>query len=304
LVKTTIKIIDNGDYSACIGIEKKGLIWAAQIAQKLHVPYLYHSLELYTAEHPEVRKSANARILKNVEKIYHKNAYATIIQDERRGEILLRDNGVKNERKLFVPISMLGPAYRKRSRYFQAKLCLPDDTSVILNFGLIWKERLCFEVTKIAQNFPNNWVLVFHGHEEDGEIKKIRSIDRKNKVIISSQFVDESRIQEVVSSAHIALVLYKSNLQNDILTAFSSEKLALCLQCGLPIIAFNYPGYEILTEYKCGALIKKIEELIPAIQKIMNSYDEYRQNAFKCFEAKYEYSHNYHKVVETINQLA
>jgi hypothetical protein len=296
------EIIKSKKYKALIGIEKSGLIWAGIISKHLNIPYLYHSLELYTWNHPEYTKSILSRRMKMYEEKYHKNSYATIIQDKERADVLFKDNNIKNGRVIYMPVSAPDKALQ-RSSVFQRKFNIPDDKIIILQFGLIQKARFSLELAEIAQGFLKEWQLILHGPGDESVVEQIKKIDRKNRTIISQDVVPECDLHELISSAHIGLVLYRSFPLNDCLTAFSSEKMALQLRAGLPIIAFNYPGYDIIERTQCGILINSLDEINIAIEKILASYSEYSQNARQCFLECYEFSKNFKSIIKIINEM-
>ena len=88
---------------------------------------------------------------------------------------------------------------------------------------------------------------------------------------------------------------------NEQLTAFSSEKMALYMQCGVPFVAFNYPGYKRLAdEDKCGVVIESSKELPKAIREILGARDEFAKNAYEAFSKYYDFSRNFTKVLQGI----
>jgi glycosyltransferase involved in cell wall biosynthesis len=103
--------------------------------------------------------------------------------------------------------------------------------------------RLCPEIAEVAQSFPAEWLLIFHGWGSDRVVEKIRAIDKKGRVRFSLELLDQSEEASVVASADLCLVLYNHDCINEYLTGFASEKLALALQCGVPVIAFAYPSF-------------------------------------------------------------
>jgi len=303
LVRETRHILEDKRCKALIGIEKRGLIWAGQVAKQLGIPYLYHSLELYTREYPGFATSISAMRMKLTEEKYHKSSYATIIQDERRAEVLFRDNGVQEGTPIYVPVSLLGKPFKERSSYLQEKFLIKRDQKIILQLGIIHEDRYSIELARLAQDFPVDWVLVLHGAGQESSIRNVQEVDMRSRVILSTEMASSMQLQQVVASAHIGLAFYQASSANDYLTAHSSEKIALYLQCGLPVIAFEYPGYDLLERHRCGVLIKTLQELPQAIEKILKSYNEFSSNAKECFIEYYEFSKNYRKVIEVLDQL-
>src|SRR5262249_40244106 len=183
------------------------------------------------------------------------------------------------------------------------KLGIKKEQIVILSYGLIVEGRLCLKIATLAQDFPDDWVLVFHGFGDASIIKKIYDIDAKKKVRCSLDLVDLSSEPDVMGSANISLVLYQKEVQNDRLTGFSSEKLALSMQCGVPIIAFNYPSYEHVLEEGCGVLVDDLSEIPRAGSKILADYANYSSRAYRAFEKYYRFEANFQKVLVALEDL-
>ncbi len=304
----TLELMGGRHYRCLIGIEKKGLIWAGQIAERLHAPLIYYNTELYTEDHWRVRmgKSIYFKRLRLAECRYHGRAVATIIQDPDRAQILFRDNGVsiRDATILYVPGSLLGGPYRRRSTFLHEMFGLPSDRRVILYFGQIWEKRYVVELAQMAQGFPEDWVLVMHGWEYEGAAEKIKAVDRRGRVLLSLKWISSERIQEVVASADVGLAFYSAETENERLTAFASEKIAMYMQCGVPFIAFDYPGFRALArEDKCGLVIRALEELPEAVAKILGSHDEFRGNAYEAFRKHYDFAGNFAPVIDAIGRL-
>ena len=304
LPRKAFRKMRNKQYACFIGIEKQGLIWAGLLAGRTRTPYLYYSLELYTWEHPYIQQSFMMKIVKLLEKTFHQRSCATIVQDAMRGGILLADNKVEQTRLLYVPVSLMKPIYTKHSTFFQEKFDLHEEQFIILQFGHISEDRFTLELTEIAQDFPENWRLLLHGCcGFQSVVAKIQARNNRQRVILSLDRLPDSMLQPMAASAKAGLVLYPPEPINDRLTSRSSEKLALYLQCGVPVVAFNYPGYELLEEYGCGVLIRELHELPQAIERIQADHEAFSRNAYRCFMDHYELSRNFQKVIRFINEL-
>jgi len=303
------EVMDGKYYQCLIGVEKLGLVFAGSFANRIKVPYFYHSLELYTRDNPACTYSLKAKLLKKAEETYHKKSASTIIQDAKRAEVLLKDNGLPEASKvIYLPVSSLGSTYRKESRFLQDKFNLNDDQIVILQFGQL--SRFGLELARNAQNFSENLNLVLHDGLATSHwktttlIEDIQEVDLKKRVKVSLEKLDSRQIQRLVASSHIGLVLYADADENDRLTVFSSEKLALYLQCGIPVIAFDYPGYEFLEQCQCGKTIKTLQDLHSAIEIILENYEAYSFYACKTFTEHYNFERNFANVIKAIDQLS
>jgi len=305
VLERTAQLMAGNRYRAFIGVEKGGLVWAHLAAKSSPAPVFYYSLELYTRDSDFCRWSGLNRRLKLAEEKCHRRCYATIIQCERRGKAILSYNGVRPDAKLvYLPVSRLEKEGRVESRFFQDRFGLASDTVLVLIFGGIGEARLSPQLAQAAQAFPENWRLVFHGYGQAPVIQQIRQIDQLGRVLLSLDLVSNDQLTRVISSATIGLVLYGPTNANDRLTAFSSEKIALCLQCGLPVIAFRYEGYEFVEQERCGALINSLEEMGQAVRRILDSREEYHRNALAAFHRHFSFEKNIQPLLAEIHRLA
>jgi len=273
-----------------IGVEKGGLVWAAEIAKKCRAPLVYYSLELYTRDHPFFAWGPREKRLKLGEERSHRLADATIIQDRARARVLLADNRADCLDIAFLPVSVPGPPTACDRGFLHARLKLPDESLIALQLGLISKHRMNSAIAKAAQAFGSSWVLVTHGAGDPEEVEAIRRVDSGGRVALSLEPVDAMALPLVVASATAGLVLYSSSLMNDLLTAHSSEKLALFLRAGVPVVAFDYPGYDIIEAYDCGVLIRDLAQLPAALEAILLRHDEMSANAVRCFQDHYDFN--------------
>jgi len=298
----TLQIMQSHQYKALIGVEKGGLLWAGQVAERKPVPLIYSSLELYTRDHPYCATVLGKRFKAGEEK-YHKRCWATIIQDRPRGKMLLTDNDIgSNMKVLYLPISRLGGPIFSRSKWMQNTLGIDKSEIVILVHGKISHSRLSVELAKVAQRFRKDWKLVFHGWGAAAVIDRIREIDCNNRICLSLKLLPASQEAEVVCSSHIGVVLYDKKIINDRLTAFSSEKLALYLQCGIPVVAFAFEGYEHIAKDNAGVLINTLEELPAAIEQILDDYQGYRSRASLCYQKFYVFERNFAPILQALSE--
>lgn len=306
ILDKTIKILTASHYRCLIGVEKKGLVWAGIISKKTNIPIMYYNLELFTWDDPYTLQSVRMKRLKQLEDKYHKHCIGTIIQDKRRASVLFSDNKTPWHRVFFLPVSLAGGIEKNKSSYFQDKFNLNHRQSILLYVGLIHPSRYCYELVDISQTFSSDLVVIFHSVPNDTATDELPNLQNRNKFqksLFSLERVASSELGSVISSAHMGLVLYKNKTINDTLTGFSSEKLTYYLKCGIPIIAFNYPSYEYIEQEKCGVLIHDISEIEYAANKILASYDDYRKNAFNCFEKYFQFETNVQPIINFINKL-
>jgi glycosyltransferase involved in cell wall biosynthesis len=310
VVDQALGIMAGKPYRCLIGVEKRGLIWAGLVARKLHLPFFYYSLELYTDDGEYWRTVTDDWFVYECqrlgERLHHPKAAATIIQDPNRAQVLFRDtrSTLPGANVFYVPVSTLGGLYERPSHYLHESLGIPPERKIILYFGLIWQGRYVVELAQAAQSFPDNWVLVMHGDVAGSAVEKIKEVDVRQKVVLSLKMVPSEQIQEVVASADVGLLFYSGRSHNERLTAFASEKMALYMQCGVPFVAFDYPGFRQLAEEdQCGLTIGQLEELPVAIGKILMNHEKFHQGARRAFRKHYDFANNFAQVTEAIDSL-
>jgi glycosyltransferase involved in cell wall biosynthesis len=299
LIKETLKIIGSTRYDYFIGIEKNGLIWAGMLSEKLNVPFLYYSLELFIEGHPALDLDGNSAIIRQEEKKYHARAAGTIIQDELRAKTLFESNGVEGKNAIYIPVSITGKTVEDKSYFLHERLGIELSKKIILYIGQVCKNRGVNELIQCAGRLGEDFVMVFHGpffpdvSTDD---------DCGGKIFFSKDMISNDEIPKLVSSAYIGIAFYGEATPNDRLTAFSSEKIAYYMQSGLPVIAHRNESYELLMrQHRCGELVEHIHQLPEAVQKIDADYARYRQNAFAAFEHFYSFDINMRGLTEFLS---
>jgi glycosyltransferase involved in cell wall biosynthesis len=304
LIQASLDIISNQAYQCFIGIERMGLIWAGKINERLRIPVIYYSLELFTTDSPYF-SGARFMLSKELERKYHRLAVATIIQDEERARVLFTDNQIDKTELLLVPVSVLGGPNKISSSYLRDNYSIAHHAKIILVFGEIWDFTICTELVTTVQDFPDDWVLVMHHSGSPQYLKVIENLDLNKRIIPSLQYVPPEQIQNLISSADIGLALYGKKSINEYLTGSASEKLALYLQSGLPVITMDYPSFKnIIERFHCGICISSLQQLKKALETIISSINEYRESAFDCFSEHYEFKKQFLKVIDFIESLS
>ncbi len=301
ILKRSREIIGKSQYSFFIGIEKKGLIWAGIMSETVHCPVIYYSLELYLEDHPYYFKGYH---LRDAEKRYHQLSIATLIQDSSRANALLVSNEVKNNRVLYYPVSVKGAVIQKKSNYLQNKFEICENKKILLYFGEIYKSRYATQIVNMARDLEEDIILVMHGQGPKRYLDYLQSIADKEKVIFSLEFVPETEIVDLISSAHIGISLYGISNANDKFTAFSSSKMAYYAQCGVPFIAFNTESYRGLVDNcKCGELINSVKEIPHKVHDILANYESYKKQAFLAYRRFYNLDDNFSRLLPQIERV-
>ncbi|MFC2005135.1 glycosyltransferase [Chloroflexota bacterium] len=305
VIETAKNIVAQRKYIDFIAFDNQGLLFASFIGSEMGVPVIYYSLEIhlsYDSTNYNFMKYKSFRILKELERKYHEVALATIIQDEERARLLLEDNRVPNSPILLVPVSLLGGRKDEKTDYLFERLNIPRKKRVILHLGATTPDMYAVEIVEAAQKLPDEWVVVLHGPIGGyNTIDKIEQADAGKKVYLSTELIPFDELQSLVSSAEVGLVFYKNLSLNEFDTGSSSGKLAHYLQCGLPVITINYPGFKkIIEEYHCGICVNHPADINSTLEQITSDYEKYKMNAFRCYEERYEFSRHFQKVVDLV----
>ena len=306
VIKKSKEIIEKYRYSTFIGVEKFGLIWAGMLAEEFNIPYIYHSLELYTSDHPRWSHS-KFQFLLQLEAIYHQKAIATIIQDESRKNVLFSEHRIENGQPLYVTISILDEKLPiNKKQFWHEKFNIPIHKKIILLLSIIAPTRYCKELVQASQHLSDEFQIIIQGPIFDEKYyNELKASDRNKKVILSTEIYSEEHLQAMILSADIGLAFYHSNPINDRLTPYSSEKIARYLQAGLPIITFDYDEYKKMFEdLNCGRYIDREFDNFPiALGDICDNYENYSKSAKEAFVKSYDYQKQFKKVIDFIEEL-
>lgn len=298
------KITSNQIYDLVIGVDTFGLAAAGKVMKSNNAKFVYYSLELHFLK--EYKYKAN-KIIKRLEKKYHKKCDITIIQDKYRLEALYRENNLSLDMKkaLIIPNSPIGISVPMKSNYFRNMFKLTEKNIIILHAGGLSQGYMNEEVATAAASFPDNWKLIFHFAEflemDNPQIQKLASLSG-NKANFSLKPVPFDKLEEITNSADIGIVFYNKNRGlNHSLIVGASGKLANYMRSGLPVIALNLPGFkELFNEYKGGVVIENWEETNYAINIILENYEKFRNGAYKCFDEVYEFEKHFNLFLEKL----
>jgi hypothetical protein len=258
-------------------------------------------LELYEDGHYSYINDNTFPLVREEEKYYHQKCNATIIQDPDRCDFLYSINNIKNQKALFLPVSVSKEIPVLKPGFLLSKINRRD-VKIILYFGRIDDHRRSFE---IAEGFSlldsNDFILVLNGEANNEYISKILKLSSNIFHFDKSQ---EIFIDSIISDAYIGIVPYEYKSTNDELTVFASEKLAYYLKHKKPIIAFSNFQYEnFFNEYKCGISIKNSTELWDAILTIEANYSSFQRAANQAFEKYYCFENRFDLLYNEIESI-
>jgi hypothetical protein len=281
-------------YSFVLAVEKGGLALVGHGMLENGPPLLYLSLELYTRAHPVVRSVPTIAALRRLESKYAPKVSVFLIQDEPRWQVLRSDLQLGNETKVaLLPVSEPEEPEVQTSDFLRKHLAIPANQKILLYFGVIRPERDSIAVAAVADRLPDGWLLVFHGPCTPTTREKIIAQSQAGRIRLSDCLVPSAMRETLIGSADIGLAIYGEQSDNDRLTGFSSEKVALYLKCGVPVIARNNVSYEHLWSNGAGLPIAALEGIPQAVHEISKDHLRYRTGARRTFDRYYSFEKNY-----------
>jgi len=297
-----IKFFLRNKYLFILGVGVRGLLLSFLIGKNFKTPYIYYSLELY------IKKDLKGlqRKLKFLEKLCCQYADYTIAQDNLRAKLFANDNDISLEKILIFPNSPLGEVSLKKSDYIYEKFGIDKEKTIILYAGSLEPWAMTLELVECAQSWPLNWVLILHSRRRpfDNYLKKLYEADYKKRVVFSLTPVNEIKLEKIVASADIGIVLMRNNTANHYFMGLSSGKLALYLKFGLPVIVSESPLIkELLEEFCCGEAVKELDEIKDKIKKIMKNYNKYKYGCISCFNEIFKLDNYYNILKIKINEI-
>jgi glycosyltransferase involved in cell wall biosynthesis len=281
-------------YECLIGIEILGLFAARCCKTSPSQKIVYFNMELFQFSKDRSRTKFTRYILERSALLG--GVDLIMIQNEARRQTFLTVNPFIDPSKvLILPVAAIGNRYEKKSHFFRELFGIRHDKKLILYAGNIVDWAMCLEIVKSAAKWSNDFALVLHTYTENPSNPDYFSEIKENliegKSFLSMKALNYSELDEALSSADIALLFYQGSDENFTEIGFSSNKLAQYVKVGLPIISNDLPAFkEILENNKCGVCVPDAGNINDAAAKILQSYDEYRQNAFNLYDHKFNFS--------------
>lgn len=216
-----------------------------------------------------------------------------ITHDKWHGDFLQRELRIDPSKMLYLPNASYTPQYYKHETYLYDKLDIPINKNIILHSGGIGDYFMSKDLISIAQSWSDKNILVFH---TSYDVKKtsyyceLKEILDEDHIKFSTNPVSNDILDKLVSSARIGLALYSEKIlgYRAVYMGLAAGKIGNYLKCGIPVIASKLPSLCYIEEYKCGILIDNLNQIENSIATINNNYEEYVQNAHKCYAELWE----------------
>lgn len=284
----------------------RGLIAAYACSLFRRIEIINYQTELYIGGKLDTRA---ARLFKAIERRAVRRSRIVIEHDAIRAELLSRDLGVPRERILTVPNAPCGPARPRTSRFLHECFGLADAVPILLCPGTIGAAFETALAVRAAQSLRGAWRCVVHSaqpRDEDNEIRALRALNTEGRVLFSLVPVDYARIDDVLGSARIGLVLYSSSCgDNTAAVGLASGKLSHFLKLGVPVVVSPLPGLaDFVLRHGVGLVLKSPDALPDLLARIDADLTGYRERALKCFNEQLAYERAFRAVLELVSPLA
>ncbi len=299
-------------YVCMIGVDPQGLIDAQLLNRWLNIPLAYYSLELFLSY--ELTTEAQKK-LKQQESELSRRAAFVVIQDEERAELLARDNRIEKERIITVPNAPLAPSRPDKTSYFREKFDIPAHKKIILNSGVLGDWSCAHQLACSTRDWPEDWILIFHTRYRANESfysykAALEYLGKSGQILFSNDPLPAREYPELVRSADIGIAFYQvqkrtSYTQDNIrFIGRSSGKFSYYLWAGLPVIVNSVPYLEkLVNQYHCGEVAPEPSRTASYIQRILDGYEDYRNNAIACFDRELDFARDFDQVLSTLEKL-
>jgi hypothetical protein len=289
-------------------VDPDGLVLAQSLARG--APIGYYSLELLLSY--ELSTPADEH-LKARERELSRQAAFVVVQDEERGRLLADDNHLAWERLVLVPNAPPGPARRRPSGYWHARLGLAPECRIVVHSGSLGGWTGIEDIVESATSWPRHWVLVIHTRyaaEGSAYVDGLRARADPNRVFFSLRPVPRLDYDELIDGADVGLAFYvatgdSSFTQRNVQTiGLSSGKLAYYLRAGLPVVINRAASIAGLVESSgCGMAVDDASGIGPALDRIAGGFDEYSAAACAFFDTHLNFRNAFDKVLARVEAL-
>ncbi|MCK4822248.1 glycosyltransferase, partial [bacterium] len=247
-------ISEKKKYDYCIGLESKGLLLAKIAADASGCRFGYLNFELYDEKNPGVWREQIADV-KKFESLLMPEIDLFMIQDETRHNEYFKilNTNQRPQNTMYFPVSLPRVCLSEKPRYWHERYNLPEEFKIVFYIGQICSNRLVDKMVMAAQSFNDDQLLVIHGRGNADFLKELKQLDKKNKVIFSTDQAGWNMMNYLAASADMGLAFYRADRINDFTTGKSSAKLARYMQAGIPVICPEYPTFkDVVDKYHNG----------------------------------------------------
>jgi hypothetical protein len=292
---------------AVIAVDSAGAVAASLTLLLTRVRFLYLSLHIESLADAIRSRRIGAVSMRLIERWVLGRMDAVITQDEHRQQQLQVENGLDDVHPKFfrVPNSHRGRARLRESTFYQEKLELPLDESLVLTAGAVhadWSHTEFLSACAARQD-PPFYTLVIQTREplQGSSLAKVRALCH-SRAVLSPEPVAGPKLTMAFASATVGAAIYTNVFhRNQTFVGGASGKMMSYLAAGVPVIMRDSPGVtEVIREFDCGKVLSALDcdEFNDAVRAIQSDRARYSANAVRCYNARYEFDEAFSAVYE------
>ena len=290
----------------------RGLFVVGALSLFLPFRFIYYSLELYSGRRFETYRG---RLFKWLERKFNRRALFSIVQDEKRAEILRHVNQLGDQPILTFANAPLRTARcendvvvndgRATSKALRERLGVPIDSRILLYAGSLSDSWACVEkIARMAQNLPEGWILFLQSRMSEGSsleeaLGRMQRDQRKLFLSLLPLSVDD--YEQLVEISDIGLAWYESDEENIQYVGLSSGKIAQYWGNGKPIIVNRIQPYiDLCPRYGAGVVVADVDGIPDAVRTVSSSYLNFNGGARNAFGAVFDVKNEGRRIAKTI----
>ncbi|WIW70375.1 glycosyltransferase family protein [Anaerosinus gibii] len=279
-LKRLSKIIN--DYNYVIAIDHYIYVLVSLFMCNKKTKYILWSYDIIVKKGPYYSKLWIKLILRLFPLIIQKHKYI-IIQDDERFQLLKDTVNIQNQdiNIFYLPVCIedIPLQYNKRKNL--------RDKPLLLQCGYIGFIRNSHFFTEHYQKHYLEYNLMFHGKISENFSLLLKKIEIKP--ILSLDLIVPNEVYKIIDECDIGIISYMiRGDMNSFFMANACGQLCEFLRMGKPVIIMGNMNLSKLVEkYKFGIVISDIFQLKDAINKIKEDYQDYSDNAKRCFDENY-----------------
>jgi len=296
-------------YAFVIATDPQGLAAAGHVLELVDCPLVYLSFEILFKD--ELTDPKDLR-LKEKECELSQRAALVIVQDERRGTLLARENGIPPGRFIYLPNAPSGPSRNGKSTFLLQRFAIPREKIIVLHAGSFAEWTHGEELCNQAHEWDDRFVLVVHTRHRPGNdpyLAKIAAACDPRRVKFSTEPLPFDAYGELISGCDIGLVLYKPlpgkfTQKNIMEIGLSSGKFSWFMRHGKPVVASNIPTYQQLcASEKIGVVAEDIRALGASLERLSATLPDYSRRCLSFFDSSLAFERHAPGVIKAIQAL-
>ena len=273
------------DWKLIIGVDRNGVIEAAQIGRNLTIPHIYLSYEIFFEDETSFE-------FKEIEREACLSISAAIVQDEERAKLLCKESNIDPKKVLLLPFGGRAIPQPKKNLHLREKLGIAANKKIGLMMGALADHTSYQQIIESLKAWPQDWVFVLHGrYGIKGDLyRNLAEFSYYENFYLSHESLEKhSDLEMLLGSVDLGIALYNATYQSEYdgknikYIGLASGKIATYLQHGLPVM-INEIG--ILSEYvkqcQLGVVINKPIDIALSL----HNFDpiSLRENCVKFFD--------------------